>query len=166
MSDSKWISEVGGGYGNTIEVTEHLFSHKSKYQQIDIYETRKLGKLLMLDGIIQLTGYDEFVYHEMLANLPFYAFKNGVGIVDCNTFSSTTIPLNGRLLAIQECPENKVVCLLTKDGGRYNIYLIEGTGTLIGSFGFEASSSFITIKDGNLYIGRDTSISKIDLNRK
>lgn len=96
----------------------------------------------------------------------FYAFKNGVGIVDCNTFSSTTIPLDGRLLAIQECPANKVVCLLTKDGGRYNIYLIEGTGTLIGSFGFEASSSFITIKDGNLYIGRDTSISKIDLNRK
>ena len=78
MSDSTWISEVGGGYGNTIEVTQHLFSHKSKFQQIDIYETRKLGKLLMLDGIIQLTSYDEFVYHEMLANLPFYAFKNGI----------------------------------------------------------------------------------------
>lgn len=78
MSDSVWISEVGGGYGNTIETTKHLFSHKSRYQQIDIYETRKLGKLLLLDGIIQLTNYDEFVYHEMLANLPFYAFRNGV----------------------------------------------------------------------------------------
>lgn len=78
MSDGVWISEVGGGYGNTIETTKHLFSHKSKYQQIDVYETRKLGKLLMLDGIIQLTSYDEFVYHEMLANLPFYAYKNGI----------------------------------------------------------------------------------------
>ena len=77
MSDSVWISEVGGGYGNTIETTGHLYSHRSKYQQIDIHETRKLGKLLMLDGIIQLTSYDEFVYHEMLANLPFYAYKNG-----------------------------------------------------------------------------------------
>ena len=78
MSESVWISEVGGGYGNTIETTAHLFSTKSKYQQIDVYETRKLGRMLMLDGIIQLTGYDEFVYHEMLANLAFYAFKNGV----------------------------------------------------------------------------------------
>ena len=78
MSDGVWISEVGGGYGNTIETTKHLYSCKSQYQQIDIYETRKLGKLLMLDGIIQLTSYDEFVYHEMLANLSFYAFKNGV----------------------------------------------------------------------------------------
>lgn len=96
----------------------------------------------------------------------FYACKNGVGIVDCRSFASTTIPLDGRLLAIQECPANKVVCILTKDGGRYNIYLIEGQGTLIGSFGFEASSAFIAIKDGGLYIGRDTTISKIDLNRK
>ena len=65
-----WVSEVAGGYGTTIETAAHLFSKKSRYQQIDIYETVKLGKLLMLDGIIQLTGFDEFAYHEMMAHLP------------------------------------------------------------------------------------------------
>ena len=72
MADGKWISEVADGYGTTLETTAHLFTGKSRYQQIDIYETRKLGKLLMLDGIIQLTGFDEFAYHEMMAHLPVF----------------------------------------------------------------------------------------------
>ena len=72
MASDKWISEVANGYGTTLEITEHLFSKKSAFQQIDIYQTRKLGKLLMLDGIIQLTSFDEFAYHEMMAHLPFY----------------------------------------------------------------------------------------------
>ena len=69
----KWVTEVGGGYGQTIEVRECLLTRQSKFQKIEIYETVKLGRLLLLDGIIQLTDSDEFVYHEMLANLPFYA---------------------------------------------------------------------------------------------
>ena len=69
----KWVTEVGGGYGQTIEVRECLLAKQSKFQKIEIYETVKLGRLLLLDGIIQLTDSDEFVYHEMLANLPFYA---------------------------------------------------------------------------------------------
>lgn len=72
MYQGQWISEVANGYGTTLEITRHLFREKTEFQQIDIYETRKLGKLLMLDGIIQLTGFDEFAYHEMMAHLPFY----------------------------------------------------------------------------------------------
>ena len=72
MESGKWISEVANGYGTTLEITEHLFSKKSAFQQIDIYQTRKLGKLLMLDGIIQLTSFDEFAYHDMMAHLPYY----------------------------------------------------------------------------------------------
>ena len=49
MQSENWVSEVAGGYGTVIETTCHLFSKKSDFQQIDIYQTRKLGKLLMLD---------------------------------------------------------------------------------------------------------------------
>ncbi|MBO5692026.1 MAG: hypothetical protein J6R96_09240 [Spirochaetaceae bacterium] len=59
-----------------------------------------------------------------------------------------------------------MICVLTKDSGRYNIYLIENNGTLIGSFGFKAQAAFITVTDGNLYVGRDTQISKIDLTKE
>ena len=69
----RWITEAANGYGQTIEVGTCLCSRQSKFQKIEIFETVKLGRLLLLDGIIQLTDSDEFVYHEMLADLPFYA---------------------------------------------------------------------------------------------
>ena len=69
----KWVSEVNAGWGLTVKVKEQLCDIRSAYQHIEIFETVNLGRLLMLDGIVQLTSYDEFAYHEMMANLPFHA---------------------------------------------------------------------------------------------
>ena len=69
----KWVSEVNAGWGLTVKVKKQLCDIQSAYQHIEIFETVNLGHLLMLDGIVQLTSYDEFAYHEMMANLPFYA---------------------------------------------------------------------------------------------
>ena len=66
----EWISEVGPSFDFTVETTEHLYTARSPYQQIDIYQTAHCGKLMLLDGIIQFTEYDEFAYQEMLAHLP------------------------------------------------------------------------------------------------
>ena len=96
----------------------------------------------------------------------FYASGTGIGIVDCNLLEKKEIPLKGNILAIEECDTNELICVLTKESGRYNIYLIENNGTLIGSFGFKAQAAFITVADGNLYVGRDTQISKIDLTKE
>ena len=68
----RWITEAADGYGQTIEVISELCCVQSKFQKIELFETRKLGKLLLLDGIIQLTSYDEFAYQEMMAHLPYY----------------------------------------------------------------------------------------------
>ena len=86
--------------------------------------------------------------------------------MDCTLLETKELPLKGNILAIEECNENGLICVLTKDSGRYNIYLIEINGTLIGSFGFKAAAAFINVTDGDLYVGRDTKISKIDLTRK
>lgn len=72
--EGNWVTEVGNGYGQCIEVTEKLFETRSEFQKIEVYNTRKLGKLLLLDGIIQLTSYDEFAYQEMMAHLPCFCF--------------------------------------------------------------------------------------------
>ena len=68
-----WVTEAANGYGQTIEVSRQLFCKQSKYQKIEIFETVKLGRMLMLDGIIQFTDSDEFAYQEMMAHLPYYA---------------------------------------------------------------------------------------------
>lgn len=53
-------------------VTRTLHSEKSQYQDILVVETPQLGRLLALDGFVQTTDVDEFVYHEMLAHVPLF----------------------------------------------------------------------------------------------
>lgn len=71
-----WFSETSDiwpGIALSIEIEKLLFSQKSNYQQIDLYETKHHGRMLVLDGIIQLTDFDEFAYQEMLAHIPLFA---------------------------------------------------------------------------------------------
>ena len=64
----RYVSEIDQGFGNTVEITNILCNIKSRYQRIKIYETANLGRLLMLDDIIQLTEFDEYAYQEMMVH--------------------------------------------------------------------------------------------------
>ena len=71
-----WFSEIcpmWPGIALSLEIETVLYSKKSKYQQIDVYQTKNHGKMLVLDGIIQLTESDEFAYQEMLTHVPLFA---------------------------------------------------------------------------------------------
>ncbi|SHJ94869.1 spermidine synthase [Anaerobranca californiensis DSM 14826] len=54
------------------KVNKTLYSKKSPFQQVDIVEFTEFGRALVLDGIIQTTIFDEFIYHEMIAHVPLY----------------------------------------------------------------------------------------------
>ena len=73
MSGNRWVTEAANGFGTTIEIKEELYVAQSDYQKIEIYDTYKVGKIMLLDGIIQLTEYDEFAYQEMMAHLPLFS---------------------------------------------------------------------------------------------
>ena len=45
-----------------------LYNKKTPYQNLQIYDTARFGKMLTLDGAIQTTEKDEFIYHEMLTH--------------------------------------------------------------------------------------------------
>ena len=53
-----------------IKVRERVCSVQSEFQLIEIFETDVFGKVLLLDGHIQLTELDESAYHEMLIQVP------------------------------------------------------------------------------------------------
>lgn len=55
----------------SIKVTRHLYSEKSKFQQIDFFESETFGTFLTLDGLMMLTQKDEFAYHDMICHVPF-----------------------------------------------------------------------------------------------
>ncbi len=41
-----------------------------------VFDSATYGRVLILDGVIQLTERDEFAYQEMIANLPMFAHPN------------------------------------------------------------------------------------------
>ena len=59
----------------SIKVDKQLVTKKSKFQRIDIFESKEFGRFLTLDGFMMLTEKDEFIYHEMIVHIPM-AVKN------------------------------------------------------------------------------------------
>ncbi len=56
--------------GITCKVVRTLHREKTPYQEILVLDTEQFGRMLVLDGMVQTTLFDEFVYHEMLAHVP------------------------------------------------------------------------------------------------
>jgi len=65
------------GWRQQIQIDKILMEpQKSPYQEIAAYESQKLGRIMIIDGRIQLTTADEFTYHEMFVHIPFMAHGN------------------------------------------------------------------------------------------
>jgi spermidine synthase len=69
-----WFTEYHSpASGITVRVEKTLFSGRSDFQDITVFETEDYGRMLVLDGAIQTTERDEFVYHEMIVHVPLLA---------------------------------------------------------------------------------------------
>jgi spermidine synthase len=78
--------EYETGFVTSLKVlTQPIQSYKSKYQQIDVYQSvaasndassSHFGKILLLDDNIQLTEKDAPAYNEMMAHVPMMAHPN------------------------------------------------------------------------------------------
>ena len=70
----KWFREGLYDYWQqSFLISKELFRSSGDLQDIALFETPGFGRVLTLDGVIQLTTGDEFIYHEMLAHVPVYA---------------------------------------------------------------------------------------------
>ena len=45
----------------SIKIKEQLYTGKSYYQQIDVFDSYEFGRFLTLDGYLMLTEKDEFI---------------------------------------------------------------------------------------------------------
>ncbi|UZE93513.1 MAG: polyamine aminopropyltransferase [Candidatus Nealsonbacteria bacterium] len=77
----KWFFEKG--LPNIVQdskigwkLKKRIYSGKSKYQKIEILDTFALGRIFVLDGIVQLSEKYEFIYHEMISHLPLFYHPN------------------------------------------------------------------------------------------
>ena len=58
------------------KIKKSLFKKKSPYQTIEIVDTYDFGRMLVLDGIVNVADKDEFVYHEMMTHIPLCTHPN------------------------------------------------------------------------------------------
>ncbi|MDI3546573.1 MAG: spermidine synthase [Halanaerobiales bacterium] len=73
----KWASEVQTkNLELRFRISEFIHAEKSEFQEIVVVDTLEFGRMLLLDGIVQTTVNDEFVYHEMITHVPLFAHPN------------------------------------------------------------------------------------------
>lgn len=71
---SSWFREtLYDHWQQSFLISKELYRSRGGLQEIALFETPGFGRVLTLDGVIQVTTGDEFIYHEMLAHVPIYA---------------------------------------------------------------------------------------------
>ena len=66
-----WFSELHSPHVKfDIRVEKQLFSGKSDYQRIDVFESPEFGKFLTLNGSVIFSEQDCFIYNEMVVHVP------------------------------------------------------------------------------------------------
>ena len=64
-----------------IRIKKKLYSGKSCFQKIEFYDTYAYGRILALDGIVQTSEKDEFIYHETLCQTPLFLHNNAENVL-------------------------------------------------------------------------------------
>lgn len=90
--DDTWYTEQWEGQGSAISLKTKakLHDEQSPYQRIEIYETETFGRLMTLDGLVMVTGRDNFIYHEMMSHPALFTHVDPkdvliIGGGDCGT---------------------------------------------------------------------------------
>lgn len=73
MGDNWLIEQLHPYYRKELRFTEKLVDERSEFQHIEVYQSEFFGKVLVLDGIIQLTQLDNMGYHEMITHVAMLA---------------------------------------------------------------------------------------------
>jgi spermidine synthase len=71
---SEWYEEAyTPHWRQRFEVERYVYRGRTAYQEAIIFETPLLGRVFVLDGFVQITESDEFIYHEMISHVAIVA---------------------------------------------------------------------------------------------
>jgi spermidine synthase len=63
-------------YAQQFRIDELYLDQRTGHQRLLIFQNAAFGRVMTLDGIVQTTEKDEFIYHEMLTHVPVIAHGN------------------------------------------------------------------------------------------
>ncbi|MFZ5627316.1 MAG: polyamine aminopropyltransferase [Bacillota bacterium] len=67
--------------GITCKITQTLHTEKTEFQDLAVIDTLQFGRMLVLDGMVQTTIKDEFVYHEMISHVALNTHPNPANVM-------------------------------------------------------------------------------------
>ncbi|HVY57736.1 MAG TPA: polyamine aminopropyltransferase [Xanthobacteraceae bacterium] len=76
MVEKRWIAETlfeALGFRTSYAADKVLYETRTDHQHLVLFENEFFGRMLMLDGAVQVTTRDEFIYHEMMTHVPLFA---------------------------------------------------------------------------------------------
>jgi spermidine synthase len=65
--------EPGAASHASYDVLQVLEQRRTEFQEIMLFEAPRIGRVMALDGIVQMTDLDTYVYHELLAHPALFA---------------------------------------------------------------------------------------------
>jgi spermidine synthase len=82
MAYDIWVNEtLYEAWGQRFRVKRELARVTSDFQDILIFESETHGRVMMLDGVVQITEADEFSYQEMIAHVPLLAHGDAKNVL-------------------------------------------------------------------------------------
>jgi spermidine synthase len=72
----RWVEETLHEHWRArLKADAILHESRSAHQHIVIFENGAFGRVLIIDGVVQLSTSDEFIYHEMMAHTPLLSLE-------------------------------------------------------------------------------------------
>lgn len=79
--NERFVESLHEDYAQSLSVDKVLYDNKSDFHHIQVFENYRFGRVLTLDGMVQTTEGDEFIYHEMLTHVPILAHGNARNVL-------------------------------------------------------------------------------------
>ena len=71
---TEWFREtLHADYSQGLREDRLLYDSQTEHQRLRVFENGTFGRVLTLDGVVQVTERDNFIYHEMLTHVPILA---------------------------------------------------------------------------------------------
>lgn len=147
--DGQYVASVSG-----LDKQRFVLAHKEENQPKIVYHH-------FLDSDLNRRTFVKFSSD---GKRVFYNYKNNLGIYDLEANKNFILPVDKKILSIEEADD--IYFLLGKDNNQYTVYMIEKTNILEGSFSFEANSAFIKTSENILFVGKDSTISRISISKE
>jgi spermidine synthase len=74
LDDRHWsIERLHEDHAQALRVATEHYDSATDHQRIRVFENPTFGRCMTLDGVVQVTEADNFIYHEMLTHVPILA---------------------------------------------------------------------------------------------